>query len=99
MSETAEKSGFQEEEEQLLSLVLAEFRAQTHQEIWEPRGKEDDRQHKTVSYIVQQQPPPRVHSLDSRMQDNKTSRRRKRRAGLSGPPLLLRSYNGQARHR
>jgi hypothetical protein len=56
MSETAEKSGFQEEEEQLLSLVLAEFRAQTHQEIWDRRGKEDDRQHKTLSYIMQQQP-------------------------------------------
>jgi hypothetical protein len=63
----AQKSGFQEEEEQLLSLVLAEFRAQTHQEIWDQRGKEDDRQHKTLSYIMQQHPPPHVHSLDPRM--------------------------------
>jgi hypothetical protein len=69
MSETAEKSGFQEEEG-LLSLVLAEFRAQTHQEIWDQRGKED-RQHKTLSYIMQQQPPPRVHSLNSRMNQQK----------------------------
>lgn len=51
----------------ILDLVLAEFRAHTHQEIWKQRGKEDDRQHKTLSYIMQQRPPPCVHSLNSRM--------------------------------
>jgi hypothetical protein len=40
---------------------------QTHQEIWNQHGKEDDRQHKTLSYIMQQRPPPCVHSLNSRM--------------------------------
>jgi hypothetical protein len=107
----AQKSGFQEEEEQLLSLVLAEFRAQTHQEIWDQRGKEDDRQHKMLSYIMQQQPPPHVHSLGSRMNARQQNQQKKQKKSQSrwcvrptmavaflqwsSPPLLACSCNGK----
>jgi hypothetical protein len=109
MSETAEKCGFQEEEEQLRTLVLAEFRAQTHQEIWDQRGKEDNRQHKTLSYIMQQQPAPRVPSLNSRMDARRQNQQKKQNESQSrccveptinvallqwsSPPLLTCSCN------